>query len=137
MNSLERLCVIDDDPVFTFLLKKMIEKEPVASDCFFFENGQDAIDYLTEYKDQETRLPELILLDINMPILDGWQFIDEFAKLKSQLSRNITIFMISSSTDTDDYNRAMATGYVDDYIRKPIYAAELQKIVQRVLSKKW
>ena len=137
MNTLERLCVIDDDPVFTFLLRKMIEKEPVVSECFFFENGRDAINYLTESKDQETRLPELILLDINMPILDGWQFIDEYAKLKPQLCRGITIFMISSSTDTDDYDRAMKTGYIDDYIRKPIYAAELQKIVHRVLSKKW
>jgi CheY-like chemotaxis protein len=134
MNTLERLCVIDDDLVFTFLLKKMIEKAQVTRETLFFENGQDAIDYLRECNNQQEKLPQLILLDINMPILDGWQFIDEYAKLQPSLIKCISIFMVSSSTETEDYDRAMSTGYITDYIHKPIYATELQQIVNKVLT---
>jgi CheY-like chemotaxis protein len=134
MTTLERLCVIDDDQVFTFLLKKMIEKAQVTQETLFFENGQDAIDYLVACNSQQEKLPQLILLDINMPILDGWQFIEEYAKLKPSLSKCISIFMVSSSTETEDYERAMSTGHITDYIQKPIYASELQDIVNKVLS---
>ncbi|NIJ55659.1 response regulator [Dyadobacter arcticus] len=134
MNTLERLCVVDDDPVFTFLLKKIIEKTQVTLETVFFENGQEAIDYLLECNFQQQKLPELILLDINMPILDGWQFIDEYAKIHPSLSKGISIFMVSSSTENEDYERAMSTGFITDYVHKPIYATELQQIVNKVLS---
>ncbi|QRR04018.1 response regulator [Dyadobacter sandarakinus] len=126
---LDTLCVIDDDPVFTFLLKKMIEKAQVTRQTLYFENGQEAIDFLEANREQPGTLPQLILLDINMPILDGWQFLDEYAVLHRELARNIPIFMTSSSTDPEDYKRALASEFIIDYVRKPIYVKEIQSIV--------
>jgi CheY-like chemotaxis protein len=134
MNTHKRLCVIDDDPVFTFLLAKMIEKFEDLAKSVFFENGQEAIDYLRTHATEEEALPDLILLDINMPILDGWQFIEAYADLEPSLSKPITIYMISSSREMEDQERALATGYISEYIQKPVYANELQEIITKMIA---
>lgn len=131
---LEVLCVIDDDKIFTYLLKRIIEKAKITREIIFFENGRDALDYLSRNREDVLKLPQLILLDINMPILDGWQFLSEYGKLKADVPRPISICMMSSSTDLEDYDRAMDTGYVMDYLQKPVQIPPLKEVTDRVLS---
>jgi len=131
---LEILCVIDDDKIFTYLLKRIIEKAKIAREIIFFENGRDAIDYLSSHKEDALKLPQLILLDINMPILDGWQFLNEYGKLKPDVPRPISICMMSSSSEAEDYDRAMDSGYVMDYLQKPVQIPSLKRVTERVLS---
>lgn len=131
---LEILCVVDDDKIFTFLLRKIIEKAQIARQIIFFENGQEAIDYLTLNKADVMKLPQLILLDINMPILDGWQFLQEYGKLKPEVSDPITICVMSSSGEEEDYNRAMHSGHVMDYLQKPLQIPLLREVTDRVLT---
>lgn len=131
---LEILCIIDDDKIFTFLLKKIIEKACIARQIIFFENGQDALEYLVQYKEDTQKLPQLILLDINMPILDGWQFLNEYGKMGASVADLIKICVMSSSTEDDDYNRAMHSGYVMDYLQKPLQAPLLREVTDRVLQ---
>ncbi|SDE44699.1 Response regulator receiver domain-containing protein [Dyadobacter soli] len=131
---LEILCVIDDDKIFTYLLKRIIEKAKIAREIIFFENGRDALDYLSSHKEDVVKLPQLILLDINMPILDGWQFLNEYGKLKSDVSQPISICMMSSSSEVEDYDRAMDTGHVMDYLQKPVQIPSLKDVTDRVLS---
>lgn len=131
---LEILCVVDDDKIFTYLLKRLIEKAKVAREIIFFENGRDALDYLASHKEDALKLPQLILLDINMPILDGWQFLSEYGKLKPDVPQPISICMMSSSSEVEDYNRAMDSGYVMDYLQKPVQIPSLKEVTERVLS---
>jgi len=134
MKMLEILCVIDDDKIFTFLLKRIIEKAKIAREIIFFENGRDALDYLAKYKEDALKLPQLILLDINMPILDGWQFLQEYGNLKPSVPQPISICMMSSSADVEDYDRAMDSGHVMDYLQKPVLMPSLMEISERVLT---
>lgn len=131
---LEILCVVDDDKIFTFLLRKIIEKAQIAREIIFFENGQEAIDYLTLNKADVMKLPQLILLDINMPILDGWQFLQEYGKLQPEVHDPIKICVMSSSGEEEDYNRAMHSGHVMDYLQKPLQIPLLRDITERVLT---
>lgn len=131
---LEILCIVDDDKIFTFLLRKIIEKACIARKIIFFENGQDAIEYLVRHKEDTMKLPQLILLDINMPILDGWQFLHEYGKLETAVADLIKICVMSSSAEEDDYNRAMHSGYVMDYLQKPLQVPLLREITDRVLT---
>lgn len=131
---LEILCVVDDDKIFTYLLKRILEKARIAREIIFFDNGRDALDYLIDHREDAMKLPQLILLDINMPILDGWQFLNEYGKLISDASHPISICMMSSSSDMADYNRAMHSGYVIDYLQKPVEVPSLRVVTDRVLS---
>ncbi|SEJ50088.1 Response regulator receiver domain-containing protein [Dyadobacter sp. SG02] len=131
---LEILCVVDDDKIFTYLLKRIIEKAKIAREIIFFDNGRDALDYLTSHKEDALKLPQLILLDINMPILDGWQFLNEYGKLKPEVPQPISICMMSSSSEVEDYNRAMDSGHVMDYLQKPVQIPSLKEVTERVLS---
>ena len=131
---LEILCVVDDDKIFTYLLKRIIEKAKIAREIIFFENGRDAMDYLNSHKEDALKLPQLILLDINMPILDGWQFLNEYGKLKPDVPRPISICMMSSSSEVEDYDRAMCSGHVMDYLQKPVQIPPLKEVTERVLS---
>ncbi|MCF0071059.1 response regulator [Dyadobacter sp. CY261] len=131
---LEILCVVDDDKIFTYLLKRIIEKARIAREIIYFENGRDALDYLIHNQENALKLPQLILLDINMPILDGWQFLNEYSKIKPDVSSPISICMMSSSSDVADYDRAMDSGHVIDYLQKPVQMPSLKEVTDRVLS---
>ncbi|GGM84525.1 response regulator [Dyadobacter beijingensis] len=131
---LEILCVVDDDKIFTYLLKRILEKARIAREIIFFENGREALDYLIHHEGDALKLPQLILLDINMPILDGWQFLHEYGKLKPSAPNPISICMMSSSSDLEDYDRAMGSGHVMDYLQKPVQIPSLRVVTERVLS---
>ena len=131
---LEILCVVDDDKIFTYLLKRLIEKAKIAREIIFFENGREALDYLASHKEDALKLPQLILLDINMTILDGWQFLNEYGKLKPDVPQPISICMMSSSSEMEDYDRAMDSEHVMDYLQKPVQIPSLKEVTDRVLS---
>jgi CheY-like chemotaxis protein len=76
MNKIDTLCVIDDDDIYTSTIKK-IKIADVTKNTIFFDNGKVALDYFNERKHDAALLPKLILLDLNMPVLDGWQFLAE------------------------------------------------------------
>ncbi len=125
MKKYNTVFVIDDDIVFHFIIKKLFLKTDLQVNANYFFNGLEAIEVL---KNQEI-VPDLILLDINMPIYDGWQFLEEFKNLKTTLNKNIDVFLISSSNDVSDLNKAAY--YKDEvkrYCNKPITIIELQNI---------
>lgn len=121
--------VIDDDKIYHFLLKNLFRQNDIEATPVFFSNGQDAIDHIIENKNNTAELPELILLDVNMPIMDGWQFLEEYNNLLTELDKPSTIFMISSSNDEKDINKAKRySNIVKDYFLKPICKDDLNKI---------
>ena len=121
--------VIDDDKIYHFLLKNLFRQNNIEATPVFFSNGQDAIDHILENKNNPAELPELILLDVNMPIMDGWQFLEEYNRMLHELPKVSTIFMISSSNDEQDLNKAKKySNIVKDYFLKPICKEDLDKI---------
>lgn len=95
--------VVDDDKVHHFIIKKLLEKNNIQTNTSFFENGHEALNDLKDKLQNGENPPDLILLDINMPVLDGWQFLEEFNEIKKHILNEITIYVVTSS---DDYFNA-------------------------------
>jgi CheY-like chemotaxis protein len=132
MKKVDTLCVIDDDDIYTFTIKRIIAKAEVAEQTMFFHNGKVAIDFFKECVEAVAKLPDLILLDLNMPVLDGWQFMDEFIKLIPRIGKKILVYIVSSSIDEDDFKRARAMEQISDFIVKPLNAIDLRTIVNQL-----
>jgi len=129
MNKIDTLCVIDDDDIYTFTIRKIIKIADVTHNTLFFENGKVALDYFSERKHDAALLPELILLDLNMPVLNGWQFLDKFIEMKPFMQKQITVYIVSSSIDDSDYRRAASIEQVADFLVKPVTVNQLKELV--------
>jgi CheY-like chemotaxis protein len=127
MKKVNMVCIIDDDPIFIFGTKKIMQKSHFCENFMEFHNGKAAYDQLKIDIVTNSTLPDLILLDLNMPIWDGWQFLDEFVKIPND--KPITIYIITSSVDPADTLKAQSYDQVSNYIVKPITVDELEKII--------
>ena len=113
--------VIDDDVIYQTIIKKLIKKSEAYSANFSFSNGNEAIIGLKKTLEEDNNnLPDIILLDINMPILDGWEFMDEFQTLKSKINKKINIYIVSSSIAVEDKKKAETYGEIMRYMSKPV-----------------
>lgn len=134
MKSIKNLFLVDDDEIFTFLTKRTIEETNLVDRIKIFSNGQDAIDFLETAAGSQELLPDVILLDINMPILDGWGFLEEFILLKPSIGKQITIYVVSTSISPYDIDRAKNISDVSDFIIKPITKSGLIGILKNLPS---
>ena len=133
--TLKNIWIIDDDKLYTLLLSKTLTKLDAAATISTFHNGQDAIEALRSTMSNGTSLPELIFLDINMSIMDGWEFMEEYKKLKAGNNVGTVIYVASSSISSDDIAKAKADKEIHDYIIKPIHANTIMDILKKVPSK--
>jgi CheY-like chemotaxis protein len=121
--------VVDDDKIFHFIIKKLLANNNINVSPEFFENGLQALNGIKGKLDRGETPPDLILLDINMPVLDGWQFLEEYIKLKDRLEKDIAIYIISSSDNTVDVDRAKDfKSEISDYYLKPVTVEAIKSI---------
>lgn len=132
MTTLKTLTIVDDDDIFVFLTTKIIEQTNLVDLIKVFGNGLDAINFLKENKNNVDALPDIILLDLNMPIMNGWQFLEEYNKLNPTIGKKITIYICSSSISPDDITRAKTISEVSDYIIKPITKDKLIDLIKKL-----
>jgi len=132
MNKLNTVCVIDDDLIYSIAIKHIINRSEISTDTQFFKNGQSALEYFKQNLTNIASLPDVILLDLNMPILDGWQFLDKYEPLVNQISKTIPVYIVSSSVDEEEYKKAKTFQTVKDFIVKPITVERLQQIAQEI-----
>lgn len=120
-------CIIEDDPISSTIAKKMVQKFPAIERTEIFENGKQAYQTLKSNLESGIELPDLILLDIFMPVWDGWDFLEEFKKLPIQ--KEISIYILTSSTGQDDLEQAKKYGLEKKYLIKPLKMETLEEIL--------
>ena len=114
------IAIIDDDSIFQFIAKRLVESINSKNETIVFSNGKDAIDFIHYNLNEIDNLPDIIFLDINMPVMNGWQFLNKYIELKSKIKKEITIYIVTSSKNPDDFIKAESIHEVADYIVKPI-----------------
>lgn len=129
MNStmVNTACIIDDDNIYVSLIKKIIQSKNLCSELLIFNNGQQSMNYFKENINKD-KIPEIILLDLNMPVMDGWEFLEKFSKIKDNLQKEIKLYVVSSSINPSDVNRAKSSPAVQDYLIKPVHIKNLESI---------
>ena len=117
--------VIDDDAIYQIIVNKIIQKSEMFSAISSFKNGKEAIDVVTNSLNNCESLPDIILLDINMPIMDGWEFMEELETLKSSITKQIIVYIVSSSIAIEDKNKSKTYPDILGYLSKPINMNDL------------
>jgi len=128
------ICLIDDDDIYQFTFTKGLKSSKIAKRILVFSDGEEAMDFMLDNVSNPEALPDVIFLDINMPVMDGWEFLEEFVELKPKVGKEITIYMVSSSVDPADVDRAKAISDVSDYLIKPVGEDQLSKIIEGIDS---
>lgn len=126
-KTTQNICLIDDDMIHVFTTKKMLQAIGFKGALSTFKNGLEAINALAEIK-EEKDFPDVILLDINMPVMDGWGFLENFPS-KVALHESCKIFMVSSSIDPLDQQKASGFTNVEVMITKPFTKDTIQQII--------
>jgi CheY-like chemotaxis protein len=125
--------IIDDDKLTVKLMSMIISKSNFCEEIVTFFNPQLALDELRKNCNHPLNLPDVILLDLNMPILDGWQFLDEFILMP--LKKEIAVFIVTSSIDPADIDMVKKYNAVKNYILKPINAEKLKAATELIRIK--
>ncbi len=129
MNRPFIICVIDDDQVYQYTVTRTIEVQKLAKKILVFSDGEEAIQFLIDNVANNENVPDVIFLDINMPVMDGWQFLEEYVRIKPTIGKKVTIYMVSSSVDPVDLERAKKISEISDYIIKPVTPNRLKDII--------
>jgi len=119
-----KVLVVDDDDVIVLLHNILVEENGLCADPLGFENGKDALDYLNEQSDDD--LTHLILLDINMPVMNGWQLLEEIQELP--YADRVFVIMVTSSVDIEDIEKSKRFPQVVDYLEKPLEDKSFRRI---------
>ena len=125
MPNVNKMLVIDDDPIVGLLAQRTNHRVQLAEQVICFYSAVDGLDYLTSLADRQKEAPEVIFLDICMPIVNGWQFLEQFNNFGWS---ETAIYMLASSTDQEQINRAKKVASVEDYIVKPLTVERLKMI---------
>jgi len=120
--------LIDDNELDIFVNKKLLEAENFSSNVISHLSAQDALDYLKKHSSSVDEIPNLIFLDIMMPGMDGFGFLDEFGKLDNSIKSKTRIVMLSTTDSFKDLNRANQSPYVYKFLNKPLTAAVLKAL---------
>ncbi|MCX2451752.1 response regulator [Pedobacter sp. PLR] len=125
---MKKFYLIDDDTIFVFLTRKTLQVANLSTDLTVFEDGKKALLDLELSADQPDLLPDVIFLDLNMPVLDGWGFLDEYLLLEPKMSKKIEIYIVSSSISPSELERSQSIPVVTDFLTKPLSRSKFVEI---------
>jgi CheY-like chemotaxis protein len=129
-EKLNCVLLIDDDEPTNFLHKYLIEKSGYAEKCVTLQNGEEALAYLKSKDDGEYPHPNLIFLDINMPGMNGWEFLEAYKDLDKVQQGDIVVVMLTTSLDPDDQIKADAIADIRDFRNKPLTIDAVEQIIR-------
>ncbi|MCS7017979.1 MAG: response regulator [Cytophagales bacterium] len=136
VKKFHSVMLIDDNDIDNLINQKMLESANICENIYTHSGAKSAIEFLKNMEKLSKSLPnarilpDLIFLDIDMPLMDGFQFLDQFDKLSAETKRHCQIIMLTSSINQQDVHKAKSYGYVKKYINKPLTIEEIRKLEQ-------
>jgi CheY-like chemotaxis protein len=121
---LDLIMCVDDDPITLMLFKKVVQKASFAKEITNAMNGEEAIRYINSITVEETK-PQLIFLDLNMPIMGGWEFLDLFNNSNYYHLNNTKVIILTSTIDPEDIRKSKSYSNVIEFLSKPITVEKL------------
>jgi len=133
MKKIKTVLLIDDDEPTNFINKKIIQSSGFVEDIHVAHGGQEALHFLNRKGNQvhEFPIPELIFLDINMPAMDGWEFLAHYKNIENLQTERIVIIMLTTSLNPDDEVRAKEIKEVSEYKNKPLTSQIIEEVFLR------
>ena len=130
MSEIGLTYIVDDDPLYNFGTKKIIEITSFTNQALFFLNGEEAWEDFSQRVENNEPIPDVILTDINMPLMNGWQLLDKIGEVS--LDHPIKIFVISSSINKEEMDKAKKYEHVSDYIVKPLTLDKVKNLKRKI-----
>ncbi|MES1198049.1 MAG: response regulator [Chitinophagaceae bacterium] len=127
-KKLNCILLIDDDEPTNYISKFLIEEADCTEHIHIVQTGQSALDYLTN--DNIAVRPDLIFLDINMPAMNGWEFLDKYNKLEQKHKEGIVIVMLTTSLNPDDEIKASEMPCIAGFENKPLTSEKLDRVLK-------
>lgn len=127
-----KVLLVDDDAIYQFIAGKTLEATGLTEKITTCSNGEEAYRFLEANMNNPQELPDVILLDVNMPVMNGWDFLHAFKKLHSPALKDIPIFLVTSSVNDADINYSQQFSNVQDYIVKPLVKEKLSIVLNSV-----
>lgn len=127
-KQFERVMLVDDNETDNFISKRIIEITEFSDEVVIKNSGKSALEYIEEHQNDPIKLPDIIFLDINMPIVDGFVFLYEYDKFPDQVKSKCKIIILSSSDNRRDIDKIIDNDYVIKFITKPLTEIALDEI---------
>lgn len=134
MKKINTFCIIDDDDIYQFTTSLMLKKTDLVNKIILFSNGLKAINFLKDELGNIENIPDVLFLDINMPIMDGWEFLKEYLLIKPMIPKTVIIYMVSSSVDERDVLKAKSISEISGYLVKPISSQNIKEVILGILN---
>ena len=128
MNNIGTVMLVDDNDTDNFISKRIIEITKFSSNVIVKNSGKSALDYLIENKESPDSIPDIIFLDINMPIVDGFVFLYEYEKFSNSVKDKCRVIILSSSDNKRDIDKIINNDFVIKFVTKPLTEKTLEEI---------
>ncbi|RTY87675.1 response regulator [Flavobacterium sp. RSP49] len=134
MNKINTFCIVDDDDIYQFTTSVLLKKTDLVNKIIVFSNGLKAINFLKDEMGNKENIPDVLFLDINMPVMDGWEFLEEYLLIKHMMPKTVVIYMVSSSVDEKDVLKAKSISALSGYLVKPISTQNIMEVILGILN---
>ncbi len=129
MATFSKVLLIDEDATNNLIFKKLATSTKLTDNLVTCISAMDALNYLNDCVKTNDMLPEVVFLDLKMPVMSGWEFLDEYQKIKASFGAQVRIFILSTSNNPDDFKRAKTYPDVEEYLVKPLSIKILKDII--------
>lgn len=133
-RKLNCILLIDDNEADNFIHTLIIEEANCAEKVVSVQSGMEALDYLKSKKDGEYPHPDLIFLDINMPVMNGWEFLEEYEKLSKLQQGRVILMMLTTSLNPDDKEKARQKNIINGFKNKPLSIEMLEEVLTKYFA---
>jgi two-component SAPR family response regulator len=127
-HNYKKVLIIDDDEISNFISQKLLEQCNVAEEIYSYDNAKEALAFIELCIKKGDFVPDMILLDINMPLMNGWDFLKKFEDIPGVSKHTTSLYILSSSVYSKDFDTAAKHKLVNGYIVKPLSKEKLIEI---------